>query len=339
MIDIIERPLRDLPLAVVDFETTGLSPKGCRVCEVAVVRVDPGQPPRIVLDTLVDPEGPVHCSRIHGIEDEDVVGAPIFSDLLGDIVLATEGAVVGAFNASFDMNFLQAEIERKSGRLRAPPPHICFRYVRPIFGVGEACSLKSACSELGIGGTSHRAAEDAYACALMWHHYLQGAETVGISTLADLAKCGTNKYLRSLYGTAYGPKDFEAVGGRRSATALKPRMDDLELPTVGPPVRRASTTMQRARGDWSRRRTYWHALVDALKDNQLDEREHTELRQIAADIELRPEEMRAVHAQLLANRLSDYASDDNMDAQEVAAIRSLMISLGALGWTPGMEFA
>lgn len=52
------RPLREVPLAVIDFETTGLSPKGgARVVEIAVVRALPGRKPEVVLDSLVDPDG------------------------------------------------------------------------------------------------------------------------------------------------------------------------------------------------------------------------------------------------------------------------------------------
>src|SRR5574341_1618658 len=112
------RRIQDTPIAVLDFETTGFSPKsGCRVVEVAVVRVDPGSEPQLVLDTLVDPDGPVHASRIHGIQDEDVLGAPLFTDLAANVAGALQDTVVAAFNASFDMRFLEDELHR-SGRGR-----------------------------------------------------------------------------------------------------------------------------------------------------------------------------------------------------------------------------
>ena len=88
--------LRETPLCVVDFETTGLSPKvGARVVEVSVARVIAGRAPEIVLDTLVDPEGPVLCTSIHGISDDDVVGAPRFSEVVGNLVRVLDGALVG----------------------------------------------------------------------------------------------------------------------------------------------------------------------------------------------------------------------------------------------------
>src|SRR5690606_24132967 len=115
--------LRDTPISVIDFETTGLAvSSGARVVEVAVVRVEPGAAPSLVLDTLIDPEGPVLCTSIHGITNDDVLGAPRFTDLLGELVLALEGTIVGAFNASFDMSFLAAEsrLATKTSNLRLP---------------------------------------------------------------------------------------------------------------------------------------------------------------------------------------------------------------------------
>ena len=64
------RTLRDTAMSFIDFETTGLSARsGARVVEVSIVRVEPDGEPQVVLDTLIDPEGPVLCTSIHGIDD------------------------------------------------------------------------------------------------------------------------------------------------------------------------------------------------------------------------------------------------------------------------------
>lgn len=78
-----ERVIVETPLAIVDVETTGLKPDPDRVIEIAVVRIDPGEAPRLVLDTLVNPGRDIAATDIHGIADEDVVDAPIFSEIAG----------------------------------------------------------------------------------------------------------------------------------------------------------------------------------------------------------------------------------------------------------------
>ena len=53
---IVDELVQRTPVAVVDFETTGLTAGPDRVIEVSIVRVEPGREPRVVLDTLVRPD-------------------------------------------------------------------------------------------------------------------------------------------------------------------------------------------------------------------------------------------------------------------------------------------
>ena len=119
----------DTPLAVIDFETTGLTPGVDRVVEVAVARLEPGCEPQLVLDTLVNPQRRVAATEIHGITDEDVSDAPSFAEVAGDLVEALAGCVVTAYNVYFDISFLSHEL--KSAGLNHVPPHMCLMYFRP----------------------------------------------------------------------------------------------------------------------------------------------------------------------------------------------------------------
>src|SRR5262245_47812909 len=68
----------DLPLAVVDTETTGRDPaRGDRVIEIAVVHFDQGKV-AARHELLVDPGIPIpaEASAVHGISDADVKGKP-----------------------------------------------------------------------------------------------------------------------------------------------------------------------------------------------------------------------------------------------------------------------
>jgi DNA polymerase III epsilon subunit-like protein len=49
------RRIEETPFAMIDFETTGLTPGFDRVIEIAVVKLEPGHEPRRLFETLVNP--------------------------------------------------------------------------------------------------------------------------------------------------------------------------------------------------------------------------------------------------------------------------------------------
>ncbi|HEY3715422.1 MAG TPA: exonuclease domain-containing protein, partial [Jatrophihabitantaceae bacterium] len=70
--------------AVVDVETTGLSPSyHHKVVEIAVVQLDQSGKVEREWTTLVNPGRDVGARHIHGITAEEVVHAPTFADLTG----------------------------------------------------------------------------------------------------------------------------------------------------------------------------------------------------------------------------------------------------------------
>ena len=108
---IYAQPICDTPIAVIDFETTGLTPGTDRVVEVSVVRVDPGEEPRLVFDTLVNPQREVAATELHGITDSQLADAPDFCDIAGELVAHLHGCAIAAYNVYFDMRFLKYEME------------------------------------------------------------------------------------------------------------------------------------------------------------------------------------------------------------------------------------
>ena len=61
---ILDYTIAESPIAVIDFETTGLHPGGDRVVEASVVRLEPGEEPRLVFDSLVNPGGFVTAALV-----------------------------------------------------------------------------------------------------------------------------------------------------------------------------------------------------------------------------------------------------------------------------------
>ncbi len=114
MSDLTSLPLHEAPLAFLDVETTGLRPDlEDRVVEVAVVRAQgPTEVARFV--SLVNPQRRLNpeAMRVNRITPNIVADAPIFSELLDELLPLVEDVVLVCHNAPFDLGFLEAELRR-----------------------------------------------------------------------------------------------------------------------------------------------------------------------------------------------------------------------------------
>ncbi len=189
-----DQPIWETPIAVLDFETTGLTPGVDRVVEVSVMRIDPGKEPELVFDTLVNPQRTVAATEIHGITDGDVADAPTFAEIAGDFVKALSGSMVAAYNVYFDMRFLEYELGR-AGRTDSPP-HMCLMYLRPMLDLGSRCRLGAACKAYGVPfDETHIAADDVRASVQLLQVYRKEIDRRGIRTFRDLGRYRRQKSL------------------------------------------------------------------------------------------------------------------------------------------------
>jgi DNA polymerase III epsilon subunit-like protein len=100
----------DAPYAVIDIETTGLSPaRGDRIVEIAIARVDASGRIEDEYATLLNPGRDVGPVFVHGISNSEVLDAPRFEDIAGELLDRMDGAIVVAHNAVFEERFLAAE--------------------------------------------------------------------------------------------------------------------------------------------------------------------------------------------------------------------------------------
>jgi DNA polymerase-3 subunit epsilon len=215
---VLHHGIKDIPIAVLDFETTGLSPGYDRVVEVSVVRVDPGSEPRLVFDTLVNPDRRMAATEIHGITDRDVVGAPRFEDLAGGLLGALSGCVVAAHNVYFDLRFLRFELGQLG--LFQEVPHLCTMYSRPLLGLA-ACGLNDACRADRIGfSPTHSSRSDSRAAALLWMRYCDAFMDRGVMTFRDLTLMGRKYKFFSSFRCCTLPPCKDAM---RRRVVMKPR--------------------------------------------------------------------------------------------------------------------
>ncbi len=153
-------PLDEAPLAFVDLEMTGLEAAADRVLEVCIERVRGGRV-EDALSSLVCPEGGVFGNaHIHGIDPDEVAGAPSFAALAPRVEALLDGAVVVAHAASWDVAFLEAELAR-AGRPRRIVHYLdTLTLSRRAFAL-PSHRLAALCASFGIDqGHAHRAASD-----------------------------------------------------------------------------------------------------------------------------------------------------------------------------------
>jgi DNA polymerase-3 subunit epsilon len=233
-------PLRidDTPIAIIDFETTGLTAGADRVVEVSVVRVDPGEEPRLVLDTLINPQRHVSATEIHGITDADVADAPYFQDIAGELITQLNGCVVAAYNVYFDIGFLNFEMQNSG--VEHEPPHFCLMYLRPLLGIGARCNLEEACRLHNIDcQVAHVAADDATASAQLFKSYLAEIRQRDIRTFGDLTALRHYKFFNS-FGCDPYPKS--STFGLNGCDRLVSRAGHAHETAIDPDVTQSVST-------------------------------------------------------------------------------------------------
>ncbi|MGC8484232.1 MAG: 3'-5' exonuclease [Candidatus Baltobacteraceae bacterium] len=117
--------LGEVPIFILDVETTGIDPKKSHVCEIAIARWLPptyaGPAERIAWSSLVRPPVPIPAAAtaIHGIADADVRSAPPLAEALAAFhQLVPAGALVVAHNIAFDGAFIDLRERYRACTLR-----------------------------------------------------------------------------------------------------------------------------------------------------------------------------------------------------------------------------
>lgn len=158
------------PIAVIDFETTGISPgQGARATEVAIVLLERGQ----VVDrfqSLMNTGAwiPPFITQLTGITNAMVNAAPDAAQVMQDAARFVGDAPMVAHNASFDSKFWQAELALAG--LTAPQPFACTVLLsRRLYPEAPSHKLGTLVDYHGLPrtGQAHRALADAEMAAAL----------------------------------------------------------------------------------------------------------------------------------------------------------------------------
>lgn len=325
---IFEQQVDATPIAVIDFETTGLTPGVDRVVEASVVRVEPGGTTTTMLDTLVNPCRRMAATEIHGITDADVAGAPRFSEIAPSFVEAIAGCVVASYNIYFDIRFLEYELGQAG--FDTLPPHLCVMYLRPMLGMGKRCALAEACRLHDIRYIgAHTALADTEAAVKVLAICLAAAQQKRIHTFAELAKLKSYRFLQSF---EYLPL---RVNGRPSGTGcrFKSRSLATQRRSEQPATQTPDTAESGARENVMH--LYWDELKTVIADLEVTDDEITHLLQTKRELGLRDEQTRVLHARAFASVISQFTADQWLDDRECRKLRLLRSCLSKAGWAPG----
>ena len=104
---------------VFDTETTGLDPaQGHRLIEIGCIELVNRIPSGHTFHRYINPERdiPTDAFAIHGIDFERVKSERVFADIADELIAFLGDAPLVAHNATFDLGFLNAELER-AGRM------------------------------------------------------------------------------------------------------------------------------------------------------------------------------------------------------------------------------
>lgn len=163
------------PLVFIDVETTGLSTRsGGRVLEIGAIRVENNQ---IVAQykQLLHPgtEVPYFITKITGITDEDVSGAPEFSQVANEVNTLFEDAIFVAHNVNFDYGFMQHEF--KEAGIAFKKDRLCtVKLSRTLFPEHKSHALDKIIERHGFDVENrHRAFDDAEILYKFYMHLLK----------------------------------------------------------------------------------------------------------------------------------------------------------------------
>ncbi len=184
-----ETLIEDAEIVVFDLETTGLSARRDRMCEIGAVRVR-----RLEIadtfETYVNPGTllPPAIERLTGIRETDLRRAPRPESAVRRFLAFAGDAPLAAHNARFDVGFLDHEVERLSGRrVAAPVLDTVWLARRLLVRRSERFSLPWLAHFFGTAtAPCHRALPDALATAEVLIALLGLAQERGARTLADV---------------------------------------------------------------------------------------------------------------------------------------------------------
>ena len=297
----------DGPYAVIDFQTTGLNPRGGdRVVDVAIVRVSADGTVGEPWSTLLNPDRDTGVSFIHHITDADVAPAPRFRDVAPYLLSQLDGAVVVAHNAPFDEGFLAMELDRAGyGGLRMPA--VCTLWMAQTHIESTNHRLPTLAKQLQIPLTNYDSRD----------HVLATAEVL--------------KYCLQRFGSPllHGPEPYRWTGGPVTAPRTVARVQGIRKGQDGYMTSLMSrlSVVSGDIGD-AAQDAYLDMLATAMADNQISREEAQQLAKVAGNAGMDRETVRGLNERFLETLREAAYADHVLTAAELRDLKRAAKMLG-----------
>jgi DNA polymerase-3 subunit alpha (Gram-positive type) len=165
-------PLSATVFVAFDVETTGFSPANERIIEIGAVKYRDGK----IIDSaqwLINPGRPIRNTHVHQISDEMVAESPAFPAAYRAFAGFAGTSVLLAHNASFDVRFMKAEIERNQLNALPNPVINTLALYRSWYPEAPSHKLSSLAEHLQLPADGrHRAESDAKTLIQVLRHGL-----------------------------------------------------------------------------------------------------------------------------------------------------------------------
>jgi len=204
---------------VLDTETTGLDPlRGDRLVEVGCIELFNRMPTGVTFHRYFNPEREMSAEAfaVHGLSTEFLAGKPFFAEVVEEFLEFIGDAPLVIHNASFDVSFINAELDRLKrvpiARDRLVDTLLLARRKHP----GVSNRLDDLCSRYAIDNsrrTKHGALLDAELLAEVY---------------VDLIGARQSQLILASETRAVGLDGSGETLRRQRAVALAPRITDAE---------------------------------------------------------------------------------------------------------------
>lgn len=312
---ILDRSIRDTPYAAVAIKTTGLTHSYDRIVEVAVALAEPGQPTRLILDTIVNPGRKMAGAEIHGIHDFSINAlAPTFEEVALDLLRQLQGRVLVGHNLHFTLRFLKAEFGALG--IEIDPPFLDTMSLTSMLTKKPQRPLLEACDQMGLDPSLEpTAAAAAIDTAKLLRALLQKLHALKLKTFRHIQGKKTRPFQQSL------ERELLPKGLTHNLQESVARISRHDRGVEGNPNLALAL--------------YWDALLVALDDLVITEAELRHLHTLKTELELDVDDIYMLHARVFSAAVVAMIDSGTCTEEDRAHLASLHECLARLGWAPG----